>query len=67
MQVRLSSKAWPDVSAEGLEKTVATPERSITGATSNPPGILSGLQKEASPCMSRRGYGTKFWSESFPS
>ena len=39
----------------------------MTGATPNPPGISSGLQREAPPRMSRRGYRTMFRSESFPS
>ena len=50
-----------------IRPVVATPETPMTGATPNPPGISSGLQREAPPRMSRRGYRTMFRSESFPS
>ena len=50
-----------------IRPVVATAETPMAGATPNPPGISSGLQREAPPRMSRRGYGTMFRSESFPS
>ena len=35
---------------------VATPETPMTGATPNPPGIPSGLPREAPPRIAQRGY-----------
>ena len=37
------------------------------GATPNPPGISSGLQREAPPRIVQSGYRTMFRSGSFPS
>ena len=51
-----------------IRPVVATPETpNDRRYPRNPPGISSGLQREAPPRMSRRGYRTMFRSESFPS
>ena len=48
-----------------LRPVVATPERPTTGVISNPPGLSSGLQRQASTHI-QGGCRIVFRSESFP-